>query len=235
MDATIPDLPWETSMSLTGSLSSLENLNPLAIDPISPDSFFVPQPLAFGPFTGVDVNDANKQQRNGEKKQWVTTNITNRLHISSNSWSAEQIRFAIKRFKDAEPIIYKSRGSSASRCPEHKASANSLRAIRYRCAQLQCEKESCTVQIKFTYCSVACQVYLSRTGTHRLLQPLASSTRRTRGVPDHMRAPVTTMARDGMLPSQIKARLESDYEGTAPTLRQIQNYVARMRKKAESS
>ncbi|KAG9397618.1 hypothetical protein J8273_0748 [Carpediemonas membranifera] len=171
--------------------------------------------------------DSLPSNRRGCRREWVTDDITDDLNLGAGT--EEDIKQAIMEHKDASPIRWHSKGTTNGLCP--CKDKHNLMIRRFKCAGLICEKSKCSLEIRYSYCSLLNRVFLSTTGSHRLCTtpaPNSTKTTKTHRLGSAMKEQIAEMLRLSMKPGEICRRLATD--DRPPTLRQVQTVCTRLKR-----
>ncbi len=161
---------------------------------------------------------------------WLFSDITDRLPIEQ-PLSEDRVKVAVKVDKDASDTAWISRGSIRAWCTQCGEDArHKMLVLRYRCAKVTCD--ACTLQAKYIYCPVRSRVYYGTSGGHALC---AGGGRGRRGISLQLKRVIEAMVAQGKNPSTIAVDLKTSLGEESPSLRQVQNYVFRLKKKKEHS
>ncbi|KAG9391263.1 hypothetical protein J8273_7537 [Carpediemonas membranifera] len=164
---------------------------------------------------------------------WAFTDITESLQIPEGKVSEAAVKAAVKETRDSSYGAWISRGSIRAWCTQCQAHGrHKMLVLRYRCARTCCDAVTCTLQSKYLYCPVSKRVFFSTSGDHTELA--APTARRQRGITVQLKRFIESLVEQGKTPSTISSDLQSTMGEESPSLRQIQNYVFRFKKKRES-
>ncbi len=163
--------------------------------------------------------------------EWQTIEITTKLNIVD--WAEDSVKTAIKEYKDSQDVTWYSKGTIRSLCPEcdigHEARHRVL-VLRYRCAHNHCNPERCTLETKFMYCAASHRVFCSTAGSHNIEGAAGGAHRR--GITLRVKRFIASLVDQGKSPSTIASEIRSMFGESSPSLRQVQNFVFRFKRKA---
>ncbi|KAG9397210.1 hypothetical protein J8273_1119 [Carpediemonas membranifera] len=185
------------------------------------------------PFTQPLLKPAEPVRSAQSKTDWGFVDVTSQLRIAGEV-TEESVKAAVKEAKNHTTEGWVSRGSIRSWCTqcgaELKEGRHKMLVLRYQCSHEVCDGNSCTLQAKHLFCPKSGRVYYSTHGSHAMRQ---SSTKPRRGITVQLKRLIESLAEQGKSPSTIASSLQSTMGEESPTLRQIQNYVFRFKKKSE--
>ncbi|KAG9390589.1 hypothetical protein J8273_7940 [Carpediemonas membranifera] len=204
----------ETDLGLLGISAMCIDPAPAAMEHASDPSISVPPQFSLG---------------------WAFADITDQLGLQPGNVSEDVVKAAVKESKDRTTEGWISRGSIRAWCTQCGADQSEGRhkmlVLRYRCDKACCDSNTCTLQAKYLFCPVSGRVYYSTHGGHALRQ---TAPRQRRGITAQLKRFIENLVEQGKSPSTIASDLQSTMGEESPSLRQIQNFVFRFKKKRES-
>ncbi len=154
---------------------------------------------------------------------WEYNDITKRLDLIPPV-TEKEVKEAIKMDKDGHATPWVSQGSIRAWCtqctelPRHK-----MLVLRYRAST----DGGCTLQAKYLHCPVSGSVFYGTTGQ----AGDGAAGRGRRGITLAVKMVIDAMVAEHRNPLIISEYLKARLGDGAPTLRQVQNYVFRLKKK----